>query len=139
MTQGAFENMAKKKCEHLESLTIVSADGTPRIKLATDPTHGLPLIEFFGHDGMSRRLCFGLNPEDTPFLCMLRKDQTAAVGMGVNEEGEAGVNAYYPNGLPAVRVRLLASGDIEVELIDRNDKISRLRFDNTLSEPGPAA
>ncbi|MBI1831178.1 MAG: hypothetical protein HYR84_07000 [Planctomycetes bacterium] len=131
--------MAKKKREHLESLTIVSADGTPRIKLATDPTHGLPLIEFFGHDGITRRLCFGLNPEDTPFLCMLRKDGTAAVSMGVNEEGEAGVTAYHTNGLPAVRVRIHASGDIELELIDRNDKISRVWIDNQPKEPEPKA
>jgi hypothetical protein len=43
--------VARKKHEQLEALTIVSADGTPRIKFATDPTQGLPLIEFFGHEG----------------------------------------------------------------------------------------
>ncbi len=92
--------MAKKKHNHLEKLTIVSADGTPRIQLSTDPTHGLPIIEFLDDTGIGRRICFGLNPGNTPYLCMLRKDGTAAVGIGVNAEGEPGISAYYPSGLP---------------------------------------
>lgn len=131
--------MAKKKHDHLETLTIVSADGTPRIRLTTDPTHGLPYIEFVDDTGLGHRFCLGLNPGNTPFLCMLRKDGTAAIAMGVGEDGEPGINAYYPNGLPAVRIRVLASGDIEMELIDRNDKISRIRYDNAPKEPGPVS
>jgi hypothetical protein len=132
--------MAKKKHERLESLTIVSADGTPRIKLATDSTHGLPLIELFGHNGMTRRLCLGLNPEDTPFLCMLRKDGTAAVGMGVEfGDGDPGISVYHANGLPAVKMRLRASGDIDMEIFDRNgDFVTRFRIDKVEEEPGPS-
>lgn len=132
--------MAKKKREHLESLTIVSADGTPRIKLATDPTHGLPLMEFFGHDGITRRLCLGLNLEDTPFLCMLRKDGTAAVGMGVPfDDADPALTIYHPNGLPAVKIWLCASGEIDLEIFDRNDNVSKFRVDKAPMEPGPGA
>jgi hypothetical protein len=138
--KGVFEHVAKKKDQNLDSLTITSPDGAPRMMLGTDPTHGLPLMEFFGDDGITRRLCLGLNREDTPFLCMLRKDGTAAVGMGVAfDDADPGLTVYHPNGLPAVKVWLRASGEIDMEIFDRNDKVSKVRIDQTPKETGPSA
>jgi hypothetical protein len=132
--------MARKKHQHLESLTIVSADGTPRIKLATDATHGLPLIELLGRDGITRRLCLGLNSEDMPFLCMMRKDGTTAVGMGVPfDDADPGLTIYHPNGLPAVKIWLQASGEIDMEISDRNDNVSKFRVDKSPMEPSAGA
>lgn len=114
---------------HLQTLTIVSADGTPRMRLTTDRTHGLPYIEFLGDDD-GRRLCFGVNPGNSPYLCMYRKDETAAAGMGFGPNGEPGITAYYPNGLPAVRICLSDTGNVEIELIDKSDQIHRFQIPN---------
>ena len=107
--------MARKKREYLESLTITTADGKPRMVLSTEQ-NGLPTIEFLGEEGPTqRRICLGLNPGDQPYFCMYRRDGSPAIGIGVREDGGAGVSAYYPDGLPSLRIHLDPSGSYGIE------------------------
>jgi hypothetical protein len=72
---------------------------------------------------------------------MLRKDGTAAVGMGVPFDGaDPGLTLYHANGLPAVKIWLRASGDIDMEVFDRDFNVThRFRLGKTPNDPGHSA
>jgi len=118
--------MAKKKHQRVDSLTIHAPDGTARMRLATDPVHNLPFIEFVDDAGI-RKFCLGLNPGSSPYLTMYRQDGSAVVGMGVGEGDVPGLAVYHPDGTTAVRMRIHTSGEVEIELIDHGDRVRRFR------------
>lgn len=99
----------------LERLTITSSSGDPRIVLETDNTTGMPSMRFLDQAAKDR-LVIGLDPSGNPQINLLRKDGSIAMRISVSEGPDAAMAICYPNGHPAFRIQLPASGTVELAL-----------------------
>src|ERR1043166_7117448 len=107
--------MSKQKKHQLtaEILTIVSSDGKPRALLTTNPVSHMPVFQLLANEGA--RFVITLGPNGSPLITMLRQNGIQAVTLCV-DKNETGIGVSYPNGAPALRIDLPASGTIKLEV-----------------------
>lgn len=120
--------MAKKKGKRKpvaapDSLRLKDAKGKDKIRLFVDGESGLPGVQFLDDAGIPR-LELGLQRDFRPYMS-LSGNSSQAFGIGVGEDGDAGMTFFRGNGKPFLSVCLDPDGDVCIFLFDKAGEASR--------------